>query len=588
MARTKFIRMPAMKAAHAGRNGQLAAIKKAMDGESATPAVLFGPHGSGKSCTAAYAATGLLDKEFEYAYAFDCRGGLSGEEFLVRICQFLEHNNVGNFQNIALSPIPYQMKIDFIGKILDKTALLIVLDGYEPGIGRGTSNMKAAIRRISTCPNGGTRLIITTTGRLDIEAEHIEFGPMDKADASAMLRAYASINEDDSLIQAVYNAADGSPFLMDLISRSPEPAGLIAEIRTPGDIVALVASRLKSEGAESIIAQASGYERAVNKEGVAIPDTIENDMEELLASGLIEDIGAGFYSVPSLVRHYYKETMDDAVWRERLKGCALFHEAYSRKEGIIWHALHAHSLYTQAAEPESAARLSLFLFETLLGWGLSDLMSELCAISLQSATGPLRAAILNFCALLKQSQRKASESIEMYKESLSIYEAEDNKPAMASTLDYLGRAYHDSGDSDKALESLARASVLYDSLGNLKALALAHLQIGRIHHDKRDLRTATMNYDKCMALLDEVQDKSISATALHQIGIAHIEHKDYKSALSSLIVSLAIYTHLKSPAKTNVTAAIKRIEEAIGAENINKLNDEVIQELKSRGKEGTA
>ena len=642
----KSVRLPSAGGGFTGRSAELKGIRDAFIEQGSVAVVIYGPPGSGKTALSVRTLESMPE-EFEYAYSFDCRGGLRVEEFMYRMFQFMGYHGKGDFQNILLSPIPLELKLEFLVKLLKRMKILLIFDEVddmlEPEHGRLVFRDRAFRDTVSSlmkeCAEGA-RFIFTCSSRFSPPvAEHISYtdlsvdGP-EEAHFYSRLRAWLGDSGADM-------------------------GGLSAEA-----LLDRAMERLPQAASKALV-QCAAYEKAVTFAGFAASG---EDAGLLVEAGLLGTYttsgGDRMYVIHSIARDRIRSTTAREKWKALIHHAARFRESYAREHGIIWHMLYAHVLYIEAMDFESAAKVAGFLTPTLLGWGQTDLAYELNTMTAESAEGPALARAIYTLGLIElgRSQYESAmarlnesmgmfeslgdgagrsdalvlmgtihanrsnpgEAIGLFEEALRIKEALGDSDGMSKVLGRLGQAYKDAGREEQALDVLGRSAETASSSGNQDQELLALEKLGGMHAARGELEKAIAAYERELQMLiaqkephaltrafnrlgglyfrkgdgtralellqkslkysEVTRNRELSAINLLEMSRVYVEARDYRAAIRHAALSLALFEAGSSESKSAALEVMAHIEREMGPEEFGRLNNQIMNELHEKEK----
>lgn len=609
--RTRFIPLPS-PAAFSGP-GHADAIAGAY--ASGSPLVLLhGPRGAGTTAEAVRYAS--VAAEFDYVYAFDCRGGLWVEEVLVRLGQFLSFHSLTDIKQIVISPMPLSLKLESLSFFLSKIRMLIIVDGVDALLEDAeTRRVLDALAYFAGRKALDTRFLLTSS-----------------ADAGAL-----GLPVDTVASIAVAQSGPGVP--VDKIASLDAPA-----------LAALT--------------RISAFHKKIAPADAGADPALAAD---LLAAGLLEspDSGRTFTAHP-LVREAVRAAAGADAWASALAAAAAYHERFAREEGVLWHMLYALRLRAEASDRAAVGRVGLELAPPLLSWGHIDLGNAVAMLAAdaaaESADAPTQSRALYYVGVASEGMGDLVRAEQCYEQCLALMPPRDASSARAEALVRLGSVltskgtiaeamkrlepalhiYINAGDrdassrtfvklaracmaggyNDSALKHLKQAIKITEDLGddeNLSFclysagaiysqqgrfdLAESHLgrarvvrerlkdiagtadvfeQLGFICQKRAELDKAVEQYHKALALREAARDKDGSAALLTRIGALLIERADYLAAVRSLVIALALYEDLKSDHASRPTEQLERIRASVGDEEFERLSAEAMSEMKGQ------
>lgn len=638
------LRLPAAAGdTFAGRKEELKSIRDAFLEGDARAVVISGPPGAGKTALAVKFAQSLPE-QVEYAYSFDCRGGILIEEVIYRLCQFLGFHGKGDFQNILLSPIPMELKLEFLSKVLKKLKILLIFDDMDsllsPEHGKLVIGNKPLATALSTLINEcdeGAMFLFTCTS---------PFQPVQPPTGKQVELPSESLPYSMGLTSWLLSQEEG-PSGTDKLS----PQELTTEV-----INLLPDDRIKA------LKQCAAYEKAAPYAGFAAS---EEEASALVQCGLLRTFEAGgetMYTIHSIAREYIRSNTEKDKWKALIHNAAKFRESYAREHGIIWHMLYAHALYVEAMDFEAASDICAFVSPTLLAWGQTDLTYDLNNTTAEATQGVSRASALYMlgsieigrseydsamerldeaCSIFKSldnmaayanglmqkgtillNRHKLQDAIDTFEEALKLKEEASDTDGVALILSRLAQAYQDTGQEDKAADILKRSAqvasdttneqqemVSLEKLGSLyasrgqvdeaieafsrelalleknkdpNALNRAHNRLGGLYFRKGDAASSLEHLNKSLRYCEITRNKELSAVNLLEISRIYLETKKYRDALKNAALSLALFDASQSESKSAALEVLGAIEKEMGPDAFRAANEEILEEMRSR------
>jgi len=563
----KSIRLPSAGEGflNTGRSHVLKEIRDAFLENGSRAVSLYGEPGTGKTSLAVKFVESLPE-EFEYAYSFYCRGGISAEEVIFRLCQFLDFHDIGSFQNIILSPIPMELKVELIVKILNRLKILLVFDEIDsllvPEHGRlvigDTTLGNVLLQLIRECQEGA-RFLFTSTSRFETGLEytsHIEVLRHDKNDKATHYE---------------------STITKWLLGRGASLTGT----ETAVQLMDAAISSLSTKAGEAL-SKASAFEKAFPASGVIDDESeIAPIAEELSLSGLAGTFTAGgetVLTVHTLAREHIRSITPKEQWKSLIQSAAEFREKYAKENGIIWHMIYAHELYVEAMNFEKAAEIAVFVTPTLLGWGQTSLAYELNRITSESSEGlpkakalytlgcidmgnseydkaldHLNASMKLFDSLgdrggysdvliqtgaISNNRKKHEDAIVFLEKALLIKEELEDVEGVSSILNRLGQIYNSIGETEKALVTYRRSAELASGAENERTELLALENLGGLHATRGEVDDAITAYERELEILQKDREPNALTRALNRLGGLYFRKGDGVKALDFLQRSL--------------------------------------------------
>jgi tetratricopeptide (TPR) repeat protein len=636
----KSLRLPSLGEAFRGRSEELKQLRDAFLEKGSRAVSIHGEAGMGKTSLAVKLAESLPE-EFDYAYSFECRGGIKAEEVVFRLCQFLDYHDIGSFQNIILSPIPLELKVEFLSKFLGKTKLLIIFDDMDASIAPehgqltiGEPALRESLSSLIRQSGDGARFLFTSTSRFELQVEqmsHLELGPLEgNSPLESRLRGFL------------------------------ENKGIVS--KSADDLIVQVLDSLQGS-ALGALRKLSAFEKAVARE--AFTEDTDN-VTDLIASGLVGRFTAGgreMFTLHTLLRDHIRSCLPKGEWKELVHNAASFREAYGRESGIIWHMIYAHDLYVEAMDFEKAAEIVAFVSPTLLGWGQIGLAYEMTMTSAGSVEGSLRARalytagsiemgrseyekalmslnesltlfeslsdetgvsdVLIQIASIHNNRGELDSAVELYEKALTLKESLKDTDNISLILSRLGQIYQDRGQEDQALETYRRSADMASDIEGGRSELMALEKLGGLHASRGELKEAIEAYERGMEALEPLKDpsamtralnrlgglyfkkgeagraldllkrslkyseltrsKELSAINLLEIGRVYFELKDYRSAIKNTVIALALFDASSSDSKSVALEMLSHMEQEMGHEEFARLNEEVMKELREQG-----
>ncbi|MFC1549305.1 tetratricopeptide repeat protein [Nitrospirota bacterium] len=624
-----------------GRSEELKELREAFLEKGSRAVAIYGEAGIGKTSLAVKLAESLPE-EFDYCYSFECRGGIKAEEVVFRLCQFLDYHDIGSFQNIILSPIPLELKTEFLSKFLSRTKLLLIFDDLDTSIAPEHGQLSIAdpalkdflSSLIRQCGEGA-RFMFTSTSRFELPVEdmsHIELGPLEgNSPHETRLRAFI------------------------------DKRGLAAD-KADSHLLTAVIDSLE-ESTKEALKKLSPFEKAVPL--IAITDN-PDETADLMESGLAGGFAAGgqdMIVMHSLAREHMRTALPKSEWKELIHKAAAFREAYGRDNGIIWHMIYAHDLYVEAMDFEKAAEIASFVSPTLLGWGQIGLAYEMNMTSVGSVEGALKARALYTAGSIEVGRSEYEKAMKTLHESLSIFESLSDEAGVSDALIQIATIHNNRGDLDEAVDLYERALILKEArrdmdnvslilnrlaqiyqdrgqeekaletykrsadqasgsgVGNSELMALE--KMGGLHASRGEIEEAIVAYEKGMDILEPLKDpsamtralnrlgglyfkkgeagkalehlkrslkyseitrsKELSAINLLEMGRVYFELKDYMAAIKNTVIALALFDTSSSESKSAAIEMLSHMEKEIGQEEFARINEEVMKELREKG-----
>lgn len=141
------------------------------------------------------------------------------------------------------------------------------------------------------------------------------------------------------------------------------------------------------------------------------------------------------------------------------------------------------------------------------------------------------AASLFYMGTVRQMLGENGQAIDYLNQALPLWEAVNERTAVAVTLNNIGNAYNDSGEKAKAFEPLNRALEIYHSVGDKLQEAVTINNIGRVYEEAGDYHKALQHYTQVLPLFKETKRLRETAYTLVNIGVIHQRLGQYEKAI---------------------------------------------------------
>jgi tetratricopeptide (TPR) repeat protein len=555
-----------------GRRRELRRIKEDFLARGIRAVVLHGIGGIGKTVTATQIA-GKLATNFHGIYAFDCRSGLTIEEILIQLNEFLKRLGVQELDAAMKAQIPVEQKVDYLAQALSQVKLLLIFDNFETLLPEekdrreiADPSLKKGLGALVKQCTDGSRFLFTsrytfnlTDERLTNVIDEINLGEMGRIEALQVMNRFPEIADADwEIKEEIYARIGGHPYTINIFGRHARHTSaqkVLADLsgvqREMVDFTLLDKSYQKlSDRAKKIIDGAAVFKKAVRLSGLQwmvktngrLPD-ITNEIEELMHWGLIikiDEDGDAFYQVHMLVRDFVRRITKDDDWKQHQITGARYYEDLVNMTHDIWDYLEARELYFDAGEFDEAGGIVRNVMEPLYIWGFIELVRKLNQETIDTATGEIKAAAYHNLGVIYQGQGDYEKAIEKYTQSLKIEEELGNKGGIANSLHQLGMIHQAQGNYDKALEKYTQSLKIEEELRNKRGIAQALHQLGTIHHAQGDYKQALEKYTQSLKINEALGDQALVAATLHNIAAIHHVQGEYKQALEKYTQSLRI------------------------------------------------
>lgn len=132
------------------------------------------------------------------------------------------------------------------------------------------------------------------------------------------------------------------------------------------------------------------------------------------------------------------------------------------------------------------------------------------------------------------------KALAYYERSIEVYTKIDNKKGISSALNNIGAIHYYLGNYPKALEYYKRAVLIQEQLGDKKITAATIQNIGGIYFKIGDYKSTMRYYERAYSLIKQIKDRRETAKILNSIGLVYIKEKKIDESLNSLNQSLKI------------------------------------------------
>ncbi len=142
-----------------------------------------------------------------------------------------------------------------------------------------------------------------------------------------------------------------------------------------------------------------------------------------------------------------------------------------------------------------------------------------------------KAMMLNRIGTVYTNQDNIEKGFEYFQESLAIYQKLRDEREISNPLNNLGSYYQDRGDYPKALDYYNQSLAIDIKNKNQQGVATVLSNIGGIYIVQQKYSDALISFIKGLTIAEEVGDKSVVALILTHIGQVYYNQGDYNSAL---------------------------------------------------------
>jgi len=139
-----------------------------------------------------------------------------------------------------------------------------------------------------------------------------------------------------------------------------------------------------------------------------------------------------------------------------------------------------------------------------------------------------------------------TKALKFYKESLKIYEKNNNKQKIAAILIEIAGVMFYKGELDKSMDFYEKSLNLGKEIGNKRVIAESYNGFGVLYSYTEDLHKSLMYMEKCLAIAEKIKYKYYIATSLVNIGEMLYVQGDLKRTGEYYEKSLKNYKDLQS------------------------------------------
>ncbi|MCE7741558.1 MAG: tetratricopeptide repeat protein [Candidatus Heimdallarchaeota archaeon] len=184
--------------------------------------------------------------------------------------------------------------------------------------------------------------------------------------------------------------------------------------------------------------------------------------------------------------------------------------------------------------------------------------------------------ILNNIGVLYRTKGELDKALEYYDQSLTIYKEIGNEDDIATIVNNIGNIYLYTGEIDKALDNFKQCLRLWESTGNNQYTALVLCNIGDIYQQRGDWETSTLYYKESLYLREKIGNKADIVLSLYGLVTVSLDAQMKERAKRYLDRILEIQREDKS----DFIDQISRVAEAYYLKSSSRMKDKVrAQEL---------
>jgi class 3 adenylate cyclase/uncharacterized protein HemY len=137
-------------------------------------------------------------------------------------------------------------------------------------------------------------------------------------------------------------------------------------------------------------------------------------------------------------------------------------------------------------------------------------------------------------------QGEYSKAMSYYDKSIKVYEKINNTKGVSSALNNIGAIQFYLGNYPKALEYYKRALTIQEKLGDEKTIATTTQNIGGIYFQIGDYKNTMLYYNKAYSQIKKTDDLKETSKILNSIGLVYIKKNDFVKANEYLNQSLEL------------------------------------------------
>ena len=555
-----------------GRRKEIRRVKEDFFARGIRAVILHGIGGIGKTVTATKIAE-KFQSSFSGVFAFDCREGLTAEEILIKLNDFLKRIGVNELDNVCNAPIPIEVKINDLAQVLSQIKLLLIFDNCETLLKKdeksyeiADKDLKKGLKALVIQCKDGTKFLFTsrytfnlTDSRLTNVMDEINLGELSRPEAIMVMNKFPDIakEEFDTKVR-IYERIGGHPYTINIF-------GQHAKHKSINDVLMDIAQVNKemveftlldmsyanlSETAKELINRISVFKKKIALEGLEwmMKDNgrspeLTGEVEELIHWGLITTIdekGASFYHVHTIVKDFIKMKVKYETRKLWLIKAAQYYENLMGMSPSLWDPLDARELYFEAEEYDKAGIIVENITEHLYTWGFIELVRKLNEETIVTANDQIKASAYHYIGMVHQDQGEYEKAVKKYDQSLKIKEKIGDKGGIAKTLGQLGNIHLLQGEYENAIAKYTQSLEIARDIGDKRVISSALHQIGIVYQEQGEYEQAIQKYTKSLKIAEEIGDKGSIARSLHHLGIIHQEQGEYEQAIQQYTKSLKI------------------------------------------------
>jgi len=137
-----------------------------------------------------------------------------------------------------------------------------------------------------------------------------------------------------------------------------------------------------------------------------------------------------------------------------------------------------------------------------------------------------------------------ASALNLYIESLNIYEELGDKKGIADVQIGMGNIHIQQGNTKKAMDFYSKNLKYFVDNKDKNGIARMYNNLGRVFSEEKNYEKAIDYYNQCLDLRNELNDKSGAARALGNIAYTHNFKKDFETATVFFKKCIAIFEEL--------------------------------------------
>ncbi|MEH2424681.1 MAG: tetratricopeptide repeat protein [Nostoc sp.] len=155
-----------------------------------------------------------------------------------------------------------------------------------------------------------------------------------------------------------------------------------------------------------------------------------------------------------------------------------------------------------------------------------------------------KAATLHQLGILYANKGEVDQAIALYNQSLEINERIGNVQTKAATLHCLGMIYANKGEVDQAIALYNQSLEINERIGNVQNKAATLNNLASIYADKGEVDEAIALYNQSLEIKERIGNVQGKAATLHQLGILYANKGEVDQAIALFNQSLEIFERI--------------------------------------------